>query len=385
MAAARMNVHSRSPQTGFALMLVLSLLIVAGITTLVAYARPSADTGPWARETEDVLNEARAALIGRAAADDNRPGSLPCPDGNNDGDADLLVGNECPSYVGRLPWRTLGLPDLRDASGERLWYALSRSLRDDTSAQPINSDTAAQLSVTGAVPATNVAAVIIAPGAALPGQTRDAAALNNIANYLEGDNANADNIYTTAAATSAFNDRVSVITREQLFNVVEWRVADEMRVRLEGYYKVNGYFPYANDYADASFKCTPNRLRGRIPNPDASNIPDTCSSIVSWGLGWPSYPPPAWFVANGWHLLTYYTLAPACAFPNIGCSGGGFLTVNGRGNILAVVIVGGRALGAQPRPCTLADQCIEQPSAGADTYNRAAVSTSYNDKVAIIQ
>jgi len=27
--------------------------------------------------------------------------------------------------LGRLPWKTLGLPDLRDAFGERLWYAVS--------------------------------------------------------------------------------------------------------------------------------------------------------------------------------------------------------------------------------------------------------------------
>jgi hypothetical protein len=31
--------------------------------------------------------------------------------------------------LGRLPWKTLGLPDLRDGDGERLWYAVSSATR----------------------------------------------------------------------------------------------------------------------------------------------------------------------------------------------------------------------------------------------------------------
>ena len=34
-----------------------------------------------------------------------------------------------PSASGRLPWKTLGLPDLRDGHGERLWYAVSTQLQ----------------------------------------------------------------------------------------------------------------------------------------------------------------------------------------------------------------------------------------------------------------
>ena len=379
--------RSRSRQSGFALIVVLGLLIVAGVSTLLAYASPRTDAGMWSRTTEDVLNEARAALIGRAAADNDRPGSLPCPDVDNDGDADWLVGNECQNgYIGRLPWRTLGLTDLRDASGERLWYALSRSLRDDTSAQPINSDTIADLSVVGSTPATNVAAVVIAPGAALSGQSRDAASLTNRSNYLEGENANADNIYQAAVTSGTFNDRLSVITRDQLFNVVEWRVANEMRMRLDGYYQANGYFPYANEYTDATFACSSTHpTRGRIPNPDGSSISDTCTTNNNWGAGWPSFPPPAWFVANNWHRLTYYSLAPACTATSVGCSGVGFLSVNGQGNFRAVVVVGSRVLSGQSRPCATAADCIEQPSAGLDIYQRLAVSTTYNDKVATIR
>jgi len=41
--------------------------------------------------TRNALEQARQALIGRAVADATRPGSLPCPDTNDDGSADLFV------------------------------------------------------------------------------------------------------------------------------------------------------------------------------------------------------------------------------------------------------------------------------------------------------
>jgi hypothetical protein len=337
------------------------------------------------------LSDVRSALIGRAAMANDRPGSLPCPDTNNDGIAEPPAGGVCGSYIGRLPWQDLGLPDLRDSSGERLWYALSPSLRDDGSAQPINSDTVAQLSVTGAMPQTNVAAVIIAPGQALAGQVRDVAGLNNPLNYLEGENANGDTIYHTASATSAFNDRVDAITRDQLFAAVEGRVAREIRDVLRKYYVSKGYYPFANDYGLGTFACTNGQTRGRVPNPNplAPDISSTCPppspppNSSDWG-GAPSIPPPAWFFNNAWHLLTYYSLAPACTSATPTCSGAGFLTVNGTGGHHAIVIVGSRALGTQVRPCALAADCIEQPSAGLDQYMMQARTNTYNDRVIVV-
>src|SRR6185437_7723389 len=58
------------------------------------------------------------------------PGYLPCPDLDNDGWAESTCGSQDGSSgqaerLGRLPWKTLGLQDLRDGDGERLWYAVS--------------------------------------------------------------------------------------------------------------------------------------------------------------------------------------------------------------------------------------------------------------------
>jgi len=388
IALRRGRVASASRQSGLALAIVLVLMVTGAIAALFAYASPRPATTQAEEHNRSVLAEARGALIFRAAMDDNRPGSLPCPDTNDDGIAELLAGSECPSYIGRLPWQTLGLPDLRDASGERLWYALSRSLRDDDSANPINSETPAQLGVIGSVPASGIAAVIIAPGAVLAGQTRDAAGLNVPNNYLEGDNANGDNVYETAPASATFNDTVVTINDRQLFTAVEWRVGRELRMALRRYYLAFQYYPFANSYSDTTHACTNLNTRGRLPNPDLSAISATCATNADW-FGASGAAPPTWFLANQWHRLTYYTVAPACAYSGdvstLNCNGaGGLLTVNGVADAHALIIVGGRAVGSQVHPCAAAADCIEQPAAATNQYQMLPTSTAFNDRVVVV-
>src|SRR4051812_11692042 len=161
-------------QTLLLLMLMLSfgaVLFVSASTTEMGRSI-KADS-----RTRDALEQAKQALVGRAVADANRPGSLPCPDTDDDGSADLFVGSACPSYIGRLPWRTLGVGDLRDQHGERLWYALTPAFRDHPSAAALNSDTRGALTVysnsESTVLATEAIAVVFAPGFALRDQRRD--------------------------------------------------------------------------------------------------------------------------------------------------------------------------------------------------------------------
>lgn len=84
--------------------------------------------------TQRSLAQAREALVSHAAdrAIDAivGPGYLPCPDLDDDGWAESTCGSLSghlgqAQRLGRLPWKTLGLPDLRDGDGERLWYAVS--------------------------------------------------------------------------------------------------------------------------------------------------------------------------------------------------------------------------------------------------------------------
>ncbi|WP_374418929.1 hypothetical protein, partial [Stutzerimonas kunmingensis] len=133
--------RSTTKQSGIALILFLVVLILGGgyafyRSTNIGFSSSQRDAKVFA-----TLARAKEALIARAVTDANRPGSLPCPDTVGDGKSAMFTLTQCPSYVGWLPWVTLDLPELTDDTGTRLWYALSPTLRDDDSAQPINSDT----------------------------------------------------------------------------------------------------------------------------------------------------------------------------------------------------------------------------------------------------
>ncbi len=84
--------------------------------------------------SDRVLLQAREALVAyasdRAISPELGPGYLPCPDLDDDGWSESTCGSLAGDMgqrqrLGRLPWKTLGLPDLRDGDGERLWYAVS--------------------------------------------------------------------------------------------------------------------------------------------------------------------------------------------------------------------------------------------------------------------
>jgi hypothetical protein len=119
---------------GFTLVLVLALLAAAACA-FVSVELGSFGTG--ARRdaiSERALAQAREALVAYAADRPINaavgPGYLPCPDLDDDGWAESTCGSQSgesgqSSRLGRLPWKTLGLPDLRDGHGERLWYAVS--------------------------------------------------------------------------------------------------------------------------------------------------------------------------------------------------------------------------------------------------------------------
>jgi hypothetical protein len=270
------------------------------------------------RKTAAALAQARQALIGRAAIDNSLPGSLPCPDlvthiaGSNvpdDGIADLFAGTNCPSYVGRLPWRTLGLPDLRDADGERLWYALSPNFRDYAGLVYINDASIGTLSVTGATPVANVAAIVFSPGAALGEQSRNGAAnQNRVVNYLEGTNASGGAVFVAQAADGTFNDRLAHITVADLMVIVKKRVANEITAALNRYFLANSVLP--NPALATDWSCQPDGDLN-LCLPSAPTAPGLLPRNLSPGTGWPGIVFPSWFNAN-WRTSVRYAVAPEC-------------------------------------------------------------------------
>ena len=223
---AQPSLPSPRKSRGAALLLFLLVVVIAFSTFLLSsYSTVSLDTRRQ-QKTLDALAQAKEALIGRAASDINRPGSLPCPDVDGNGSAEIFNGNECQAYIGRLPWKTLGLPELRDGDGERLWYALSPKIRDNYTAQPINSEESLELNLDDE---QNIAAIIFSPGPQLSGQnTRPS---NNAADYLDGINrdGNITNQYVSKPRSETFNDQVLAITRSDVFRVVNKRILGEVR------------------------------------------------------------------------------------------------------------------------------------------------------------
>lgn len=243
--------HSgKEKQRGAALMVMLVILVVGITTVLVNSLTSSTFKTAQQEKTAAALAQAKEALIGRAVFDDNRPGSLPCPDTDNDGIVNGVAGNCTSSYIGRFPWKTLELPDIGDGNGEHLWYVLSPSFRDNPTAGPLNSVSPnlwADPLTLGAE--TDIAAIIFATGAPLSGQNGRPS--NNIADYMEGANANGNSIYANDPASEAFNDRALAITRADLMAAVEKRMAAEAQKLLTGFYANSSattglrYFPYA--------------------------------------------------------------------------------------------------------------------------------------------
>ncbi len=260
-------------QSGIALIALLVLLIMAGTYAFYRYANIGFSSSQRDAKVSATLARAKEALIARAVTDANRPGSLPCPDVTGDGKSAMFTLTQCPAYTGWLPWVTLDLPELTDDTGTRLWYALSPALRDDDSAQPINSDTALTLRINGG---GEIAVVIIAPRGALPGQTRPS---NNAADYLEGDNANGDDNFVSGQSSPSFNDMVVTITRQELMAAVDKRVANEVRACLEEHASNTlenpaQTYPWPAPLANNTFKGTAQTLFGMIPATQPGGNPD---------------------------------------------------------------------------------------------------------------
>lgn len=211
-------------------------------------------------ETIEALAEAKAALIAYATTyPDNYagtakagPGYLPCPDTTIDNPSSSGYGTPdtpCgPSAIGRLPHEILDLSNLRDGSGERLWYALSDNFRNNPKlASGLNSETPGQLTLDSAM--DPVVALIFAPGPPTDGQSGRKSASTNVANFLEDENVNGDQYYVSSAS-GEFNDRVMALTHSELMAAIEKRVVGEVSSILEAYRTAYGAYPWLSAFAD---------------------------------------------------------------------------------------------------------------------------------------
>jgi hypothetical protein len=426
---SRISIAPPHAQQGAAALIMMIIVVVGASYYFLGALNRASSQVERDRITVAALAQAKEALIGYAAsvtvtassglcgANCPRPGDLPCPDTNNDGEAESSCGNAAGTTgqekrLGRLPWKTLGLPDLRDGYGERLWYAVSNNFKNNFRAPQLNSDTFGTITVrssTGTMlnngtDSSATIAVILSSGSVLmrqdarqqdrscsrggvpdpvcqasevcttPNPTTTAKC--NPTNYLDILKDIEDNADFADGNTNGFingevldanrnpivNDKLITVAYGDLMPLLEKRVAGEALSCLTEYAtrpQNQGHYPWAAtldtsvppDYNDDS-----GALFGRLP--DAPFINTRADSGDGMDNNWTGTcninPASGWW--PNWKEMVFYAVANACKpMAAAGCSGT-FLTVTpppSAPDPQVVVIVAGRRLagvaGGQPR------------------------------------
>lgn len=250
-------------QQGATLLATLLLFALLGLSVLVSSLGNLGGFAARDDRTAETMAKAKEAVIGLAATSTTLPGRLPCPEDvsaigtQNEGNQRSSCSNVAPE-IGRLPWRSLKMEQLRDGYGEPLWYVVSPGFRS----APINTITTGLLTIDSQP--GGYAALIIAPGPPLAGQSRGPISAGNpplVIDYLEGTNADGDTSFSIAG--TSINDRILGITVAELMVPVGQRVLAEIRgpddsspsppsSGLRNFHSVNGTFPYADTDANGS-------------------------------------------------------------------------------------------------------------------------------------
>lgn len=301
-----------------------------------AFASVAGNNAAQVARNARALAEAKAALIAWVArtaldAGESNPGRLPCPQAWGD----LGSANEgraaavcAATAAGWLPWRSLGLPVMLDASGQQLWYVISPGwhLPNGGASLTINSNTPGQLLLDG----RPVIALVIAPGPALniapdgaqraagcnarrQARARDAAINPNPRDFLDCQNGStADNVFASAVAGNGanpvFNDQVLAITAADLLPALEAAIAKRIERDIVpplrsvyatsawGLNAANPVFPFAAPFANpgtSSFQGAAEVFQGLLPFNQVRNCASGPRCLPAL-VGWAATPPNAY-------------------------------------------------------------------------------------------
>jgi hypothetical protein len=425
----------RPSQRGAALLIMLLVLVLSAAVLFSRNLGGQLPSATRTRSNAELLAEAKQALLGYATTwDATHPGELgflPCPDLNASGSTgegeahESACGARYRSMLGRLPWRTLGLDPRHSQGMECLWYAVSGSWKAAGGNAPelLNWDSSGQFRVlaadggpliAGAMPGDRPVAVIIAPGAAVPGQNRTPLASGTEVcggnftpgAYLDADAASGTDNANLAAAADAVDDFASSAPRsiepnDQVLYITRAEIEERLLARpdvtsrlgqltqavalcVADYGKRNPGAPgdkrlpwpapldLVQYRTAAQYNDTPiGALSGRVPN--VVNDSNTRTGNTSAGLltacnpatvpEWTSEMRTLW---QHWKDHLFYAVArdfrPDAA-PSPAC--GTCLTVNGSGPYAAVVLFAG------PRLAALG-QVRDEPPMNTDTRSDIA-------------
>lgn len=267
----RIGHRNKNRQSGAALLLMMLVVIVGAATILVTKLGSNLLRATESAKTQIALSTARDALLDFAISfPDTTPGAplqLPCPDIDETGstlDGESHTSN-CgaagETVIGRLPWRTLGIPAQRDGAGECLWYAVSGEYKSATAISPmINPDSNGQLQlvqsestqfIEGGTADDRAVAIIFAPRRAMQGQTRQAVSQpgqqcsddflasafldsdsgTGVSNSFVMPGVNVDQFVKSISEDGPVNDRLLTIRRDELADLVYGRHDFDTRIR----------------------------------------------------------------------------------------------------------------------------------------------------------
>lgn len=263
-------------QQGIAVMLLVLLLTMAGLAAFLTYFKQEDIQGLKSAKTSEALGIAKQALLADAVreTDVRIKLHLPNPDMNTLAEGDeagsVLSDKKDFTLIGKLPWRSLGIVPQRDGDGNCLWYVVSGRFKNSpATSDPINWDTLGQIDLrdaNGNLIASNLAALVIAPGKPLAGQDRSQLSSSqtqcggnyDARNYLDSyDTGNAqagvvnyfaaDSLHRIAPDTlnksfviannNFYNDQIISLSVEELFRSYTRRIAFTTQVNtlLEGF------------------------------------------------------------------------------------------------------------------------------------------------------
>jgi len=218
-------VKTLKKQSGYALLVFVSLMLAAASAVAVKAINNNGNN-QIARDklTAAALAQAKEALIGYALTYSDTHlhvpsymnGYLPNPDlgpgvnypeGSTAGSSSKDI-----SKIGKLPWRELGLKPLSHGNIECIWYVISGRFKNQSKTDNMNWDTLGQIDVldaNGNTIASNLAALIIAPGKPLDGQSRY---LIDVDHTRCGGNYDAHNYLDAYNAADAISGEVNYFT-----------------------------------------------------------------------------------------------------------------------------------------------------------------------------
>jgi hypothetical protein len=471
------NTSQRNAQKGF---IAILLLVTIAIAAVAAFSKNIWGSDPQAMQqkiTQDALKQAKEALLAYVevgVAGDltsanflrKANGRLPCPDQDGDGKATTSIESPCgiiPTYgagyhsLGLFPWAQLGIPPIRDAAHECLWLAVDGRFKLSTATSPLNSDAVGSFTIiqpiknpitgvwTESVLAGNptaatasdpnrVVAVIIAPGAAIGGQSRAIntgtgagitalsqqpctltttysvpfngilpTAQKSSSNYLEsytstassglgGNNSaltntpNKDPLASPNLALQTFvqadanqeklNDQLIWITAEEFSKAVTKRAARILANYINTYVTANNKYPPAAAAAGGACVTSPTPLlQGYVPYscPGTTGTGDMTMAQGTDRL----YGDPDW-----WYGLSHYAVSETCVSGGTAanpCNGVAKVNVGSGAAVPALILMRGKAAIGQACPYTAGplgtpniSVCIE--GANAPTVAAAAIS-----------